>query len=512
MAKRVRLARARRTAGYTQESFAEALGVDRSTVVRWEAGDHEPSPYIRPKMVRLLAVSRDELTELLQLSPSVQVGDLVATVGRCEPSDHVSSQDGLLLSVVIDGYPTLLRLDASTLVGERVRRMSEVQDDGRQGWALTDDTLHHAGGLDSTLHTLVELAGEDLNRREFLPGATFTAIAFAEPALFALIAPPAVDVARAAGGRRIGMTDVEILTDNVAHLRRMDFRYRSGRIRRTCLQLLHHAATTLLHGSCSDSTSRALLTAVAQAARLAASMAADVGRHALAQRYYIQALNLAMNASNRLFAANILSDMSRLMIQNATGTRCARRAVALARAGTTVAGKATPTLAAQLSAVEARAHALCRDSDSSRSAVLKAERHYERFRPDSEPAWLSFYTEAELAADLGRALRDSGEATHATRLMTSTLRRYEPWRVRSRCFVQTDLAVAHLIEGDYEHAAALIRDALNTASKVSSQRTVSRIQALQQRIQLLHSVDLTELDEEITDFLRGAHDDKDITT
>lgn len=62
MAKRVRLARARRTAGYTQESFAEALGVDRSTVVRWEAGDHEPSPYIRPKMVRLLAVSRDELT------------------------------------------------------------------------------------------------------------------------------------------------------------------------------------------------------------------------------------------------------------------------------------------------------------------------------------------------------------------------------------------------------------------------------------------------------------------
>lgn len=85
----------------------------------------------------------------------MQVGDLVATVGRCEPSDHVSSQDGLLLSVVIDGYPTLLRLDASTLVGERVRRMSEVQDDGRQGWALTDDTLHHAGGLDSTLHTLV---------------------------------------------------------------------------------------------------------------------------------------------------------------------------------------------------------------------------------------------------------------------------------------------------------------------------------------------------------------------
>lgn len=351
MVKRVRLARARRTAGHTQESFAEALGVDRSTVARWEAGDHEPSPYIRPTMARLLAVSRDELTELLQLSPSVQVGDAVAIVGHGEPNDHLSSQGDLLLPVVIDGYPRLLRLDVSALVGERVLSMSErvlsmseAQDDGGRGSALTDHTLRHAGRLDSTLHTVVELSGEDLNRRESSPGASFTAIAFAEPALSALTTLSAADVARAAGSRRIGMTDLEILTDNVAHLRRMDFRYGSGRIRRTCLQLLHHAATTLLHGSYSDSTGRALLTAVAQVARLAASMAADVGRPALAQRYYIEALKLAMNADNRLFAANVLSDMSRLTIQNAAGKRCARQSVALAQTGTTVAGKATPLL------------------------------------------------------------------------------------------------------------------------------------------------------------------------
>ncbi len=183
----------------------------------------------------------------------------------------------------------------------------------------------------------------------------------------------------------------------------------------------------------------------------------------------------------------------------------------MARAGITVAGTAARTLAAQLSAVEARGHALCQDSGASRTAVLEVERHYERFRPDGEPAWLSFYTEASLAADLGRALRDSGEPAPAIRLMTRTLDSYEPWRVRSRCLVQTDLAAAYLIDGEHDHAAVLTRDALITAGEVSSSRTVSRIQALQHQIRPLHSAGLAEVDDEITDFLRRAHDDENIT-
>lgn len=64
-ARRERLAQARRAAGHTQESLAEALGVDRSTVVRWEAGDTEPHPYVRPKIASLLGVSPDEFGGLL---------------------------------------------------------------------------------------------------------------------------------------------------------------------------------------------------------------------------------------------------------------------------------------------------------------------------------------------------------------------------------------------------------------------------------------------------------------
>ena len=40
--KRRCFARTRRAAGYTQEGLAEYLGVDRTTVARWEAGEYEP--------------------------------------------------------------------------------------------------------------------------------------------------------------------------------------------------------------------------------------------------------------------------------------------------------------------------------------------------------------------------------------------------------------------------------------------------------------------------------------
>lgn len=66
MAQRRRaLAERRKTVGHTQEQLAYLLGVERSTVVRWEAGATEPSPWCRPKLARVLAISLDELHDLL---------------------------------------------------------------------------------------------------------------------------------------------------------------------------------------------------------------------------------------------------------------------------------------------------------------------------------------------------------------------------------------------------------------------------------------------------------------
>lgn len=64
-ARRQRFAQRRRAVGFSQEGLAERLGIDRSTVARWETGETEPLPWLRPKLARVLQVSIEQLDELL---------------------------------------------------------------------------------------------------------------------------------------------------------------------------------------------------------------------------------------------------------------------------------------------------------------------------------------------------------------------------------------------------------------------------------------------------------------
>ena len=63
--KRHRMAQRRKAVGLSQEGLAEVVGVDRSTVVRWERADTEPQPWHRPKLARALRVSVEQLDVLL---------------------------------------------------------------------------------------------------------------------------------------------------------------------------------------------------------------------------------------------------------------------------------------------------------------------------------------------------------------------------------------------------------------------------------------------------------------
>lgn len=55
----------RKALGYTQEELAGQLGCERTTVIRWERGETEPQPWLRPRIARLLKLTAEELDELL---------------------------------------------------------------------------------------------------------------------------------------------------------------------------------------------------------------------------------------------------------------------------------------------------------------------------------------------------------------------------------------------------------------------------------------------------------------
>lgn len=371
------------------------------------------------------------------------------------------------------------------------------------------DGLTCCGTLEGTVRTVVELSGRDMRRRKLLLGSVFSVAAFAEPAMVALIVPPAQGSARAAG-QRVGMADVQVLTGQIHHLNKLGHQFGSGRVREQVVVLLNREANQLLHGSYTEKTGKALLSGVAQATRLAGFMSADTGRDALAQRYYIQALDLAMRAGDRLYAAFVLATMSRMTVRIGENTpaeqdtlRHGRQAVALARAGLTITqGAAAPALAAELHALELRGLALLGETSAARRAALAAERHYESVRPGDELPQQDFYTEDALIADLGLGLSNVGEFKQALTLNTTALQGLQPWKVRGQSLVQTHMAITHLRGRDLEQAAAYGRNALRTAIDVSSTMITQRLGTLHRQIQPLQadSPHLRELDERLTTF------------
>jgi transcriptional regulator with XRE-family HTH domain len=79
--KRDRLVQRRKMMGISQELLAERLGIDPTTVRRWENGTSESGPrvWLRPKLARALQVSPEQLDDLLaDTAPSESTGERLA--------------------------------------------------------------------------------------------------------------------------------------------------------------------------------------------------------------------------------------------------------------------------------------------------------------------------------------------------------------------------------------------------------------------------------------------------
>src|SRR2546430_5258551 len=125
--KRRRLAERRKAVGLSQERLAEVVGVDRSTVVRWERADTEPQPWHRPHLARALNVSVEELAALL-----ADVGADVVSVTPDRVSGKSDTADEALLEFLVGDSPSLLGsqpsvpvIDSRTLDGSTAAARAE---------------------------------------------------------------------------------------------------------------------------------------------------------------------------------------------------------------------------------------------------------------------------------------------------------------------------------------------------------------------------------------------------
>lgn len=122
------VAERRKVLGYSQEGLAQALGVDRTTVGRWESGKTVPQPPIRPKLAEILQVDLAELDSLV-----AQLQHSAPEPAGSPPSDRHGSGNiddmirrEFLRVIVITGALAALPGDEAEALGEGVRRGSSA--------------------------------------------------------------------------------------------------------------------------------------------------------------------------------------------------------------------------------------------------------------------------------------------------------------------------------------------------------------------------------------------------
>ncbi|MGH3692624.1 MAG: helix-turn-helix transcriptional regulator [Pseudonocardiaceae bacterium] len=416
--KRRVLAERRKVVGYSQERLALALGVERSTVMRWEAGETTPQPWCRPRLAKALDVSLDELDVMLaEGQPEGRSGQLRDT-----------------------GTP------------------DELPIDPEHDPVLTTPWSHRG-----TVEVAVLLGGGGgMKRRNFvfLSGMALTA-----PAHQWLIQDPGPLVS-GLSGRRVSAELADRLPPMITELRTMDDVAGGG----TVLSLAQHefgwVAGLLDQASYDEPTGRKLHVALAELGQLAGWAAHDAGHQALAQRYYLAGLRVAHTADDRPLGAHILGCMA---LQAVDDGRPAEAVTLIQTAFAGIRGREAPRLLCELHIREARAFGTMQDASACTTAVSKARSHVEP--QDNDPPWLYWVSPADITASAGSCLLRLGDSERAVALFEEGMGLFDESFVRDRQHFSIRLAQALAHPGqqrDLDAAASRGIEAITMAENLDS--------------------------------------------
>ncbi|WP_158289848.1 helix-turn-helix transcriptional regulator [Micromonospora sp. S4605] len=118
--KRHRLCQRRKALGYSQERLAGILGVERSTVVRWENAETDPQPWHRARIASALGITLEQLDDMLvDVSVAAHRGQAMADEIRGPASSATPPELLSGLRAYLTNYLTTPARPAQSLVEVR---------------------------------------------------------------------------------------------------------------------------------------------------------------------------------------------------------------------------------------------------------------------------------------------------------------------------------------------------------------------------------------------------------
>ena len=319
----------------------------------------------------------------------------------------------------------------------------------------------------------------DADQAQALLSAQLDPAAWNAAALAWLLGQPDQALPESRGARSIGLADVARVRATAKLFAQLDNRFGGIHARRALIQYLRDDAAQLLAGRFTDEVGHALFGAVAEAALLAGWASYDGGLHGLGQRYFVQALRLAEAATDRRLASSVLSAMS----HQAAFLGHASEAVNLTRAAQAgVVAVATPTLMAQFQSMEARALARLGDTRGCERALATAERSFGQANPGEDPEFISYFNEAELAAEFGHCFRDLGQAGRAVEYAARVVASSDGEYPRSDFFGTMVLADGYADQDEPEQACQTALAALNLGEALTSARCAAYMREFRHRL------------------------------
>ncbi|MEU1792496.1 helix-turn-helix domain-containing protein [Streptomyces sparsogenes] len=292
---------------------------------------------------------------------------------------------------------------------------------------------------------------------------------------------PAAADDRARRPGRLGAREVEELEATARAFRQWG-RTGGGGLRRKAVAGQLAEVATALDEHQTPAIERGLYRVMAQLAGTAASMAWDVGQQRRAQDYYRLALRAAHAGGDTRFGANVLAGMARQMLYH-DRPHDALELVRLAQDGARHA--AGPRLRAMLHTREAWALArMGRPSGFHRATGQASEALADAGRPDSEPYWIGYFDDAELAGVTGGRLLDMARsdpqtyADQAADHIRTALNHRGPEAGRGHALDWIGLAECAFLLGDITGAADHSRRAVEVASGLRSGRVRAQLAQL----------------------------------